>query len=1123
MIGVSFADDNVIGGKNVPRGFLDNETLKDLAVAQAHEVFNHEALLGQIDDIEQVFHTDDELNLPDPQILLARQHIAGFHRETKQFIIDMVKGAEPVGAMGNDTAPAAFSDNRRPLSDFYKQMFAQITNPSIHPNTEDDVMSTVTHLGGFYGQDGKPKDAKVGRLPTANISNKTLDVIREKFATVEIDCTFDFDGTYEDYVARIADIKMQAEEAAKAGQHIILTNEAANLDNPDRVPFEILHIGSAVHLHLGQKGLRDQVSINGRDMGAATTHDAACIIGSGLDTFNPGLAEETIIERHFAGEFDDRPLEECIGQYYSNLDAGLKVIMAKKGIAGVASYRGAYEFEAYGLGKEFVAEFTEGVHSEIGGFELEDLYERAKRFHEEAQENIALGKILVNRGIHSISQNEKGEAHANQGVHISALQRATKEENPEAGLKAFLDYAADTEAHRSEHPTQVRDLWDLQYVKRPEDVTEEDLEGVESVEDIMKSYGVASMSFGSTSPEQVRDLYLAAKAVGATWHSGEGGLPKEIKEDEAWGGKSLQVASGRFGIDAEAFARADEGEIKIAQAAKGGEGGQLPGIKVNDEIAEARNVKPGTYLYSMGAHASIKSIEDLAQLVHGLKQACAKLTTAVKTVAMAGIDTIAVGAAKCGTERLTISGVGGGSGAAKKTSQQHTAMPWEIYLPLSHRKLVQNGYRNNLSLSVDGGLSTPRDLNIASILGAEKYDFGKVLMYVLGCKNMGVCDKNVCAFGNATMDPLLRSHYTGKPEHAIAFFRYMAEGQRRELAALGVKSRAELRGRVDLINHARMTDRNFDFSSVLQPFEGSEQGCTLKPGERNDYHDPRHPNALSVDQTIMAENADILFGSNDNWESATIPVGNEDRNIGTELSHHLITQAASRPDHSVVLNTEGVLGQQAGFLGDRRLVHRHVGPANDGYGEGNSGAMRIIAPKPGTQIAEAPHENAIIGNHCFYGSTVSEGYVSGQTGANAFYRLSGGDFVVEGMGANACRFQTGGNVINIGTIGPGAASLTSGGTLLQYDPEGVLEEKIHGNMRHHIQPLAGNDVAEQYVRGMLERHALYSDSPLAAQLLSDWDNTVQNFKISAPAGIDEEMPLPVIKERVAARLQPAVA
>ena len=469
--------------------------------------------------------------------LRADQHIHNFHQGVLRFIDTMVMtGKEPVGAMGNDTAPAVFSDLRRALTDFKKQRFAMITNPSIHPYTESDIMSLKKSLGSFKGIDGNKTNKNI--LDSAIITKKTLDKLDEYYDIVPIDCTFDYPGTFETFQTRKEEIKKQALDIAKQDKQSLLTNEHAG---EGRAPFELDMIGPAVHLHLLNEGVRGQTALHGRPMEASSPHDIACLFGSGFDTVNPHLVEHTIAQRHYDGMYGDMSFDQCFENYFQGSDFGLVTVMAKMGICSLESYRGAFQFEALGFGPKYIEEFAPGVHSEIGGFELEDFYKRAVRFHQEALDSIAAEKRLPDRGIHRISQSPDAEDHANVGPHIAKLQEATKTDD----FNLFLEYAEEKRAYNKEHPTQIRDLWDIEYIKDPSEVTEEDLEGVQSVEEICSTLGAASMSYGSTSPEQFEDIALGTKMAGAQWKSGEGGVPDKLKEEE-WPYKGVQIASGRF-------------------------------------------------------------------------------------------------------------------------------------------------------------------------------------------------------------------------------------------------------------------------------------------------------------------------------------------------------------------------------------------------------------------------------------------------------------------------------------------------------------------------------------------------------------------------------------------------
>jgi glutamate synthase (NADPH/NADH) large chain len=593
-------------------------------------------------------------------------------------------------------------------------------------------------------------------------------------------------------------------------------------------------------------------------------------------------------------------------------------------------------------------------------------------------------------------------------------------------------------------------------------------------------------------------------------------MPPDLKVKKFYG-KGVQVASGRFAIDIEVIVTADEIEIKIAQAAKVGEGGQLARFKNIAEIAEARGCEPGIDLYSMGAHASIKSIEDLAQLIYGLKQANPKARVAVKCAAMHGIDTILVGAVKCGADRVHMAGTGGGTGAANRISQQHTSMPWEIYGRSAARKLVSQDYRGKAILSNDGGISSSYDVIFSRLIGFEESHLGKSLMYVLGCKNMGVCNAidAECAFGNATMNPALRQNYDGKPEYVARYFQLMAAGIQRQLVALGVKSLDEIHGNMDYVSHARMKDRGLDFSGIFERFAGDNRRCELKPSERNEYIDPLYPNgrpfdvaayhagtvAYPGDERIFREfRAEILDAFP--WSSKRMIVTNSDRNIGTRLSNYITEEfgAALPNPEQIKLNVEGYMGQQACLLLARGITVDFMGvSANNGAGECLSAGTLILRPKPGTHAARSPQNHTIALDNCLYAAKRGRAYFAGRVEDNFGFLNAGAEFVCEGMGANGLRFALGGKGVCLGSTGPGLLSLASSGRWVFFDPKNDLIDRIDSRAKGALLRLDELEDDQEWVHDLIEEHVRLTGSSHAQRFLDNWNpRLMSQFKLVAP-------------------------
>jgi glutamate synthase (NADPH/NADH) large chain len=1038
----------------------------------------------KIVELEPIIGPGPEPRMFDAAELRLRQRGAGYSLEDMELILHpmVAEGKEAVGSMGDDTPLAVLSRGYRPLSHFFRQNFSQVTNPPIDSLREDRVMSLKTrfrNLGNVLAQD--EKQAEVFVLETPVISNGMYQRIRDhltgKFK--EIDCVFPIapgapeGGALEEAIARI---RAEAEQAVADGfSHLILTDERTA---PDRAPIPMILATGAVHSHLLRNGLRSEVSINVRAADCLDTHYAAVLIGVGATTVNAYLAQECIADRHARGLFGDFTLGQCVKRYLDAVSAGLLKIIAKMGISVISSYRGGYNFEALGLSRSMAADIFPGMPSRISGIGFSGIAARAAKLHREALEDDALPVGGFYRARSS------GETHGDAATLIHLLQSAV-------GRNSYSLYKKYSEGVEAQPPVSLRHLMNFRLPVEPAPLDE-----VEPAENIFARFVTPGMSLGALSPEAHRTLNVAMNRIGARSNSGEGGEEPDHFGSEA-NSQVKQIASGRFGVTAEYLNACREIEIKIAQGAKPGEGGQLPGFKVTEMIARLRHAVPGTTLISPPPHHDIYSIEDLAQLIYDLKQINPEARVCVKLVSASGVGTIASGVAKARADVIHIAGHSGGTGASPQSSIKFAGLPWEAGLSEANQILTLNGLRERVTLRTDGGLRTGRDIVMAALLGAEEYAIGTASLVAMGCLLVRQCHSNTCPVGICTQDETLREKFAGTPEKVINLFRFIAEEVREVLSSLGARSLGEVIGRTDLLYQKSRG------SADLDELDLNALLC------RADTSGSRVSTRKQRNEVLPALDADIVQGavaslSRGEKVLKTFDVRNTQRSIGTRLSSAIVRKwgpAGLAPD-SLTLRLSGSCGQSLGAFGAQGLRIEVEGDANDYVGKGLSGATIVVKPPRTARFVAS--DNTIIGNTVLYGATSGFLFAAGQAGERFAVRNSGAVCVVEGCGSNGCEYMTGGTAVILGSVGDNFAAGMTGGFAFVYDRDGALGERV--NLDSVVQePVAGGGELE-LLRRIVQRHRDETQSVRAERLLRDWEDQSRKFWRIAPLGASKKPP-----------------
>ena len=1066
--------------------------------------------------LEELAESDDRRALPRPnniEELLRHQQAFGYTQEDINFFLEPMarEGDDPIGSMGTDAPIAVLSDKPKLLFHYFKQNFAQVTNPPIDPIREELVMSLVSMIG--------PRPNLLGhhagnhyRLEVAQpiLTNSDLEKIRTiddtqaggAFRTMTIDTTWPAKEGAAGMERAVERICREATDAVLDNHNILILSDRAV--SADRIPIPSLLATAALHHHLIRQGLRTSTGLVVETGEAREVHHFCALAGYGAEAINPYLAFETLeqirVETGMGlSAYDVRK------NYIKAIGKGIMKVMSKMGISTYQSYCGAQIFDAVGLSSDFVEKNFTGTATTIEGVGYPEVAAEAVARHQAAHGDNPIYRSMLDVG-GDYQFRLRGEAHAWTPETIANLQHAVRGKNPDK-FSAFTRAIDD----QSERLLTIRGLMRFNF---PEQGVP--LEEVESAKDIVKRFATGAMSFGSISREAHTTLAIAMNRIGGKSNTGEGGeeadryvpLPNGDSERSA----IKQVASGRFGVTTEYLVNADDIQIKMAQGAKPGEGGQLPGHKVDKNIARVRHSTAGVGLISPPPHHDIYSIEDLAQLIHDLKNANGKARISVKLVSEVGVGTVAAGVSKARADHVTISGYEGGTGASPLTSLTHAGSPWEIGLAETQQTLVLNGLRGRIAVQVDGGFRTGRDVVIGALLGADEFGFATAPLIAAGCVMMRKCHLNTCPVGVATQDPVLRARFTGQPEHVINFFFFIAEEVRALMAQLGFRTFNEMVGQVGRLETRHAVEHwkahGVDLSRILyQP--APKPGVAIYNTEKQDHHLDK-----ALDQELIADAADAL--ANGNPVLIEKPVRNVNRTVGAMLSGEIARKYghAGLPEDTITINLAGTAGQSFGAFLARGVSLTLTGDANDYVGKGLSGGRVVVRQPPASK--RDPSQNIIVGNTVLYGAIAGEAYFQGVAGERFAVRNSGAIAVVEGCGDHGCEYMTGGVVMVLGDTGRNFAAGMSGGIAYVYDPN-VRFKALCNMAQVDLEPIAAtaadgpgrprqrsvsvddNGMGDplsfdaERLRVLVERHLLFTGSAKARGLLDDWDNALKNF------------------------------
>ena len=1034
---------------------------------------------------EPVRFTGDELR--------RRQAAAGFTMEELEHVLAPMAedGKEAIASMGDDTPPAVLSKQYRPMHHFFRQNFSQVTNPPIDSLRETRVMSLKTRFGNLKNVlDESSAQTEILVLESPFVANGEFAEMVKMFGetVTVIDCTFADDAGPDALGEGLARIRAEAEDAVRSGAgHLVLTDEA---QGADRVAMPMILATSAVHSWLTRKGLRTFCSLNVRAGEVIDPHYFAVLIGCGATTVNPYLAQDSIADRIERGLLEGSLIDN-MRRYRDAVDAGLLKIMSKMGISVLSSYRGGLNFEAVGLSRAMVAEYFPGMNSRISGIGLHGLQGKLEELHHAAYHGRAADLLPVG-GFYKLRRS--GEKHAWEANTMKLLQVACEK----ASYDVWKQFSA---TMRANPPIHIRDLLDIKPLGKPVPIEE-----VESITSIRKRFVTPGMSLGALSPEAHMTLNIAMNRIGAKSDSGEGGEDPAHSHPLPNGdnpcAKIKQVASGRFGVTAEYLNACEELEIKVAQGAKPGEGGQLPGMKVTKLIARLRHSTPGVTLISPPPHHDIYSIEDLAQLIYDLKQINPRAKITVKLVASSGVGTIAAGVAKAKADVILISGHNGGTGASPATSIKFAGLPWEMGLTEAHQVLAMNRLRERVTLRTDGGLRTGRDIVMAAMMGAEEYGIGTAALIAMGCIMVRQCQSNTCPVGVCTQDEKLRAMFTGSADKVVNLITFYAQEVREILASIGARSIDEIIGRADLLTQvsrgaAHLDD--LDLNPLLITVDGAEKIVYDRTKPRNAVMD-------TLDAEIIRD-AERFFTDGEKMQ-LSYAVRNTLRTIGTRTSSMIVQKFGMRnnlqPDHLTVRLT-GSAGQSLGAFAAPGLKLEVSGDANDYVGKGLSGGTIVVRPPMSSPLVAA--DNTIIGNTVLYGATDGYLFAAGRAGERFAVRNSGAKVVIEGCGSNGCEYMTGGVAVILGRIGANFGAGMTGGMAYLYDPEGLARDYI--NAETLVLCEVTQDHWEGELQGLIARHLKETGSRKAEEILANWDREKRHFLQACPKEMLAHLPHPI--------------
>ena len=1052
----------------------------------------------------------------DKQTLLQRQMAFGYTTEDVEMVIHpmAIAGSEPTFCMGDDIPLAVLSQKPHLLYDYFKQRFAQVTNPAIDPLREKLVMSLKVELGERGNLlEPKPEYARRLKLESPVLTDAELEAIKlSGFATAELSTLFAIAAGPEGLKAAVQSLQAQAAESVRAGAKILILSDhippTPNKGDNEGISTEYTYIPpllavGAVHHHLIREGLRMKTSLIVNTAQCWSTHHFACLIGYGAGAVCPYMALDTVrdwcidpkTQKLMAVEkIPTLTVEQALGNYRKAIESGLLKILSKMGISLLSSYQAAQIFEAIGIGGDLIELGFQGTTSRIGGLSVSELADEVLSFHSKAFPELTTKK-LENLGF--VQYRPGGEYHMNSPEMVKALHKAVDDKN--------YDHYEVYKKHLQGRPvTALRDLLDFQGERTPIPIEE-----VESVSEIVRRFCTGGMSLGALSREAHETLAIAMNRIGGKSNSGEGGedpvrytvlddvdesghsptLPhlKGLRNGDKAYSAIKQIASGRFGVTPEYLVNAKQIEIKIAQGAKPGEGGQLPGPKVSEYIAMLRRSKPGVTLISPPPHHDIYSIEDLAQLIFDLHQINPKAKVSVKLVAEVGIGTIAAGVAKANADIIQISGHDGGTGASPLSSIKHAGSPWELGLSEVHRVLMENGLRDRVILRVDGGLKSGWDVVIGALMGGEEFGFGSIAMIAEGCIMARVCHMNTCPVGVATQKEELRRRFTGMPEQVVNFFYFIAEEVRSLLARLGYRSLSEIIGRADLLKlrqEAKLSKtQSLNLNCLLQLPDTTENRSWL-------VHEEVHSNGVVLDDDLLADPDIQAAIRNQSTVTKTYPIVNTDRTVGTRLAGAIASQYGdSGFEGQINLNFTGSVGQSFGAFNLPGIILTLEGEANDYVGKGMHGGEIII--KPPTDATYNASQNVIVGNTCLYGATGGMLFANGLAGERFAVRNSKGIAVIEGAGDHCCEYMTGGVIVVLGKVGRNVAAGMTGGLAYFLDEDDSFRELVNPEIVK-IQRVITEAGAKQ-LQELIQTHAERTGSPKAKKILQNWQEFLPKF------------------------------
>ena len=1064
-------------GKMIP----DEEIKSEIVEQSPYELWN-----DKIVELETLKTKEDTTSVRED--LIARMRAFGYTTETMQFMLMPLVSElrDPLGSMGNDAALACLSDKPRLLYDYFKQLFAQVTNPAIDSIREEVIMS-LECLIGPEGNLLENDENNVRRLKITNpiLSNAELNSIKNisigTWKTKTIDLTFEARSGLEGMKQRLKEICIEAEDAIKDSYSFIILSDK-NISKSDMVLSSLLAC-STIHHHLVERQLRTKIGIVIETGEAREVHHHCLLFGYGADAVNPYLAYESLFQSLKDGSLKDKNLPDessIISAYKTGTKKGILKVMAKMGISTLHSYKGAQIFEAVGLSNEIIDESFPGTASRVEGITFEALFDEQKRRHylgyPEEELNVS---TLPNPG--DFHWRNGGDSHMWDPKTISSLQLAARTNNEDA-YWAFAKHANEVSTKQS----SLRGL--LKFKSKDDPIS---LDEVESEKEIVKRFATGAMSLGSISTESHESLAIAMNQLGGKSNTGEGGEdPIRFKPDKSGISKRSaikQVASGRFGVTMRYLTNSDELQIKISQGAKPGEGGELPGKKVDDYIAKIRHSTPGVGLISPPPHHDIYSIEDIAQLIHDLKNANRTSRISVKLVSEVGVGTIAAGVVKAKTDHLVIAGHDGGTGASPLTSIKHAGLPWELGVAETHQTLVMNNLRSRVVLQTDGQIKTGKDVAIAALLGAEEFGFATAPLVTLGCIMMRKCHLNTCPVGIATQDKELRKKFKGKPEHVVNYLFMVAKDLRMIMADLGFKTVNEMIGRVDCLETDIAIDhwkRNgLDFSKILQPAEKIFENTEVYNIKSQD-----HGLAKALDNKLIekCKNA-IESGEKVRLNSDIV---NTNRTVGTMLSNEVakVWEENNLPEDTIDINFKGSAGQSFAAWLVKGITFRLEGDANDYVGKGLSGGKLIIYPPKNSKFKA--EENILLGNVALYGATSGEAYFRGIAAERFCVRNSGASVVVEGIGDHGCEYMTGGKAVILGATGRNFGAGMSGGIAYIYDKNKDFDKNCNKET-FEIESLLEEDLKD--LKELITNHFNYTGSVVAEKIIESWDIEVERF------------------------------